>query len=112
MKCPECNSKHIRKNGKNKQHKQKYICVDCSRQFILDYEPHKGYSDEFRKECLTMYANGMGLRAIARVKNIHHTTLIHWVKTVAQLLPNAYSPEVSPEVGELDELETFIGKKK
>ena len=58
-----------------------------------------------------MYLNGMGLRAIARVQNIHHTTLMNWVKNVAQLLPNAYSPEVLPEVGELDELETFIGKK-
>lgn len=90
MECPECKSKHIRKNGKNKQNKQKYICVDCHRQFILDYESHKGYSDKLRKECLVMYLNGMGLRTIARVKKIHHTTVINWVKKVAQLLPNVH----------------------
>ena len=62
MQCLECKCQHIRKNGKNKQQKQKYICVDCSGQFILDYETHQGYSDEFKKECLMMYDNGMGLR--------------------------------------------------
>jgi hypothetical protein len=73
-----------------------------------------------------MYVNGMGLRAIARVKGIHHTTMINWVKQVGELLPDAYNPETIPEVGELDgaghaeatsayaphELETFIGSKK
>ncbi len=27
-------------------------------------------------------------------------------------MPNAYNPETIPEVGELDELETFVGFKK
>ncbi len=40
MQCPECKCQHIRKKGKNKQHKQKYICVSCSRQFILDDKTH------------------------------------------------------------------------
>ncbi len=59
-----------------------------------------------------MYVNGMGFRAIARVKGVHHTTVITWVKKVGVLLPNAYDPETLPEVGELDELETFVGQKK
>jgi hypothetical protein len=59
-----------------------------------------------------MYVNGMGFRAIERVKGVHHTTLITWVKKVGELLPEAYNPEPLPEVGELDELETFIGSKK
>ena len=28
------------------------------------------------------------------------------------LLPTAYDPEIIPEVGELEELETFVGLKK
>ncbi|NQE38325.1 hypothetical protein E5S67_06110 [Microcoleus sp. IPMA8] len=43
---------------------------------------------------------------------MHHTTLITWVKRVGQLLPDAYEPETVPLVGELDELETFVGSKK
>ena len=34
------------------------------------------------------------------------------VKEVGELLPNAYDAETIPQVGELDELETFVGQKK
>ena len=58
-----------------------------------------------------MYVNGMGLRASARVKGIHHTTILNWVKQVGELLPDTYNRETIPEVGELDELETLSGQK-
>jgi hypothetical protein len=54
----------------------------------------------------------MGFRAIERVKNVHHTTIINWLKQLGKLLPNVYDAETNPEVGELDELETFVGSKK
>ena len=53
----------------------------------------------------------MGSRAIEKVKNVHHTT-INWVKQVGKLLPDFYHPETTPQVGELDELETFVGSQK
>ncbi|GAB4241618.1 MAG: hypothetical protein Kow00121_67720 [Elainellaceae cyanobacterium] len=43
---------------------------------------------------------------------MHHTTVIYWVKRVGEHLPEAYDPEGVPQVGELDELETFVGAKK
>ncbi|GGA57350.1 transposase [Okeania sp. KiyG1] len=92
MECPECQSTHINKNGQKKG-KQNYMCVECGRQFIDCYETYRGYSDELRDECLKMYVNGMGLRAISRVKKVHHTTIINWVKQVGKLLPDSYSPE-------------------
>jgi hypothetical protein len=59
-----------------------------------------------------MYVNGLGFRAIERVKNVHHTTIMNWVKQVVELLPDYYDPQTIPDVGELDELETFVGSKK
>lgn len=112
MKCPACHSTHIRKNGFNKQNKQNHICVTCNRQFIENYQEHKGYDEKTKKECLTAYVNGLGFRAIERLKGVHHTTIINWVKSAGKLLPNACDPEPIPEVGELDELETFVGSKK
>jgi transposase-like protein len=111
MECPECHSTHIRKNG-HKRGKQNHICVDCQRQFVLDPKPHRGYSDDTKRLCLKMYLNGMGFRGIERVTEVHHTTVINWVKQVGAMLPDAYRPETIPEVGELDELETFVGSKK
>lgn len=49
-----------------------------------------------------------GQSLIERVKSVHHTTIITWVKRVGELLSDAYDPEV----GELNELETFIGSKQ
>lgn len=79
MQCPDCESSKIRKNGKRRG-KQNHICVECQRQFIEGYEPPKGYSKQVKQECLKMYLNGMGFRAIERVKGVHHTTVIYWVK--------------------------------
>lgn len=55
-------------------------------QFLDCYQIQKGYSDELKRECLTMYVNGMGFRAIARVKKINHVTIINWVRAVGELL--------------------------
>jgi hypothetical protein len=54
----------------------------------------------------------MGFRGIERVTEVHHPTVITWVKPVGERLPDADAPEVVPEVGELDELETFVGSKQ
>lgn len=59
MQCPECKSTRINKNGKKKG-KQNYICVECGRQFLDCYQAYRGYSKEFKRECLKMYVNGMG----------------------------------------------------
>ena len=59
-----------------------------------------------------MYVNGLGFRAIGRVKDVHHTTVMNWVWAVGTNLPDAYEPDKTPEVGELDELETFVRSKK
>ena len=58
-----------------------------------------------------MSVNGSGFRPIKRVKGGHHTTGIYWVKQVELLRPDADEPDTSPQVGERDELETFVGLK-
>lgn len=42
----------------------------------------------------------------------HHTTIINWVNLVGEKLPPAPPIDKIPTVGELDELETFVGSKK
>jgi insertion element IS1 protein InsB len=79
MECPECNSTHIRKNG-IKKGKQNHIWVDCGRQFIDIYDQPRGYSDVMKRECLKMDVNGMGFSGIERVKGVHHTIVITWVR--------------------------------
>jgi transposase-like protein len=59
-----------------------------------------------------MYVNGMGFRSIERVMRVHNTTVIDWVKQVGENLLDYYNLDYILEVGELDELETFVGSKK
>lgn len=54
----------------------------------------------------------MGFRVIERLKGVYNTTVMAWVKEVGELHAIAYVREVTPQVGELDELETFVGRKK
>jgi insertion element IS1 protein InsB len=110
MNCPKCSSNNIRKNG-HRRGKQNYQCKDCGRQFI-DWYSHKGYSKEFKEECLTMYVNGNGFRAIERIKKVNHNTVIRWVRETGNQLPDSPEDYKIPQVAQLDELQTFVGKKK
>lgn len=110
MQGPKCSSSHIRKNGKREE-KQNHICVDCGRQFIDNYTP-RGYSKDVKELCLKMYCNGMGFRQIQRCTDINHNTIINWVREVCVQLPEYPVVETVPDVGELDELQTFVGSKK
>lgn len=55
---------------------------------------NRGYSDKLKRECLKIYVNGMGWRAIER----GHHTIITCLKAVEKLLPDAYTREQMPDV--------------
>ncbi|WP_346294473.1 IS1 family transposase [Sphaerothrix gracilis] len=110
MQCPRCHSSNLRKNG-HQSGKQRYQCKDCRRQFVEFYSP-QGYSDAVKRQCLNAYVNKMGFRTLERHHGVDHTTVIRWVKQVGQQLPQAPPMESTPEVAQLDELQTFVGFKK
>ena len=84
LKCPKCNSKNIRKNG-HRRGKQNYQCKDCHRQFIEFYS-EVGYSKEVKENCLNLYVNGNGFRAIERTTKVNHNTVIRWVRKMGKKL--------------------------
>ena len=108
--CPKCGTNEIRKNGHRKD-KQNYQCKHCGRQFIESYS-ERGYPKQVKEDCLTMYLNGNGFRAIERITKVNHNTVIRWVRQAGNQLEEKKKLEKIPQVGQLDELQTFIGKKK
>ena len=78
MECPKCSSTKTRKNG-FRRGKQCFQCQVCGRQFV-ESPTMQPYSSETKELCLKMYSKGMGLRNIERVTEIHHTTIMKWVK--------------------------------
>ena len=102
MKCPNCQSTQIRKNG-HCRGKQNYHCKKCGRRFIQEYTK-TGYPSSVRENCLKMYVNGLGFRVIERVTGANHNTVIRRVRASA----NAPSIQEIPEISKIGELQTNI----
>lgn len=111
MKCPKCNaSKRQVKNGLNKSGSQKYRCRACGR--VYTPEPHEnGYPAETRLLAIRMYVEGSSYGSIGRVLKVNPQSVANWVSAYTAKLPNAPLPE-KVKKAELDELFTFVGKKK
>ncbi|BAY57690.1 InsA protein [Leptolyngbya boryana NIES-2135] len=78
MECPNCGSHQLQRNGYRSQI-QCYKCKDCGRQFLETYKQMR-YSEEVKHFCIRMYFQGMSARSIEQVTNIHHTTILSWLR--------------------------------
>lgn len=108
--CPDCSSFNLKKNGKNSTQKQKYLCQDCRRQFILDYK-YRACKPEVRRLIVPMTMNGSGIRDIARVLRIAPGTVLKVLRQAAAQLADLRAPTHARQV-ELDEFWSFVKTKK
>jgi insertion element IS1 protein InsB len=108
--CPRCSSLNVKKNGITRQHKQRYRCKDCDRQFITDYT-YQAYKAEVHSLVLPMTMNGSGIRDISRVLSISTNTVLRLIRQAAE---EAHEPIVPKRIAdlELDEFWSFVEKKK
>ncbi len=109
MICPDCQSTNINKNGL-KRGKQNHICLACRRQFI-DVYSDRGYPQELKKHGLHLYLEGNGFRRIERLTGVSHNTVINWVKEAGNSLSTEPDYDEIPEIAQIDELHTYVGKK-
>ena len=111
MNCPKCKSKKRQvKNGLNKSGSQKYRCQECGT--VYTPEPKEnGYPAETRLLAIRMYVEGSSYGSIGRVLKVNPQSVANWVSTYSAKLPQAPLPE-KVKKAELDELFTFVGKKK
>jgi transposase-like protein len=77
-----------------------YLCRNCGRPVKVALPTtNRGYSDKLKRECLKIYVNGIGRRAIERGHCVFIIpTIITWLKAVEKLLPDAYTCEQIPDV--------------
>ena len=108
--CPVCSSLNIKKNGINKQRKQRYRCKACARQFILIYT-YRAYLKYIRELVVPMCLNGSGIRDISRVLQVSATTVMKIIRHRAETSTVAQMPIQLADV-ELDEMWSFVQKKK
>lgn len=87
-------------------------CQQCGRKYTPEPSLH-GYPDAIREQAVRMSLDGMNYRRIARMLKVDHKSVMNWVKAHTDQLPAAALPEARPLHGvEMDELFTFVGKKR
>ena len=110
--CPHCGqAEHVIRSGLNHTHSQRYRCQVCRRYFTMERKP-LGYADGVRKQALQLYLEGTSFRAIGRLLGLHHQTVSNWITQAADALPAQVSDATPAETIELDELYTFVTRKK
>jgi transposase-like protein len=111
MKCPYCQEEERQvKAGQTTYGTQRYKCQKCKRKYSPEAK-QAGYPNEVRIKAIQLYLEGIGFRGIGRILKVNHQSVINWVNAYTAQLPEADMPQ-EPKVGELDELFTFVGRKK
>jgi transposase-like protein len=108
-KCPKCHEKKYVKSGILKG-RQRYLCKMCGCQFSV--ESKRGSQPEMVKRmALNLYLEGLGFRAISRILKVSHVAVFKWIRSFGEQVISLRSQEPA-RVIEIDELHTYIGKKK
>jgi transposase-like protein len=111
MTCPYCQAIDEQvKNGLNPSGTQRYLCKHCRRAYT-PAPKEQGYTDKVRQQAIQLYSDGMNLRRIGRVLGVNKQSVANWVKAHVEQLPATPQPRTAETI-ELDELFTFVGKKK
>lgn len=112
-KCPYCGqTRPVVKAGlNNKGGNQRLRCQKCQRYFTLRHWP-LGHDPSLREQALHLYLEGMSLRGIGRVLGVHHQSIANWIKKASEALPEQVTDSTPTQTVEIDELFTYIGKKR
>ena len=103
-------SEYIKKNGIKLNKKYNYMCKNCSRQFINDFNlTYFGCRSSLKKKVELMLVWGVDIRYISEIEliSIGKVLLILWKYKVVMQPKQSYYDEI-----EIDEFWTFVGKKQ
>jgi len=90
--------------------KQRYRCKNCNYRFTVERRSSEKPL-ELKQKALRLYLEGMGIRAIGRVLNINFVTVYYWIRKFGESIEFKDYPDV-PGVVELDEIHSYVGRKK
>jgi transposase-like protein/IS1 family transposase len=119
MTCPKCEHQAIKKFGTYGTKKiQRFRCKDCGATFTLTQPtPLGAHTTDMDRvvQVLTLMTEGMSIRAISRVTDIHKTTILSLLKTVGThcaALLDIRLRNLRPSYIQADEAWTFVQKKQ
>jgi transposase-like protein len=83
----------------------------CQRYFTPVQKP-MGYSQELRAQAIKMHLEGMSFRAVGRALGVNFQSVINWFNAAHDSLPHQVEDQTPTETVEIDELFTYVGKKR
>lgn len=109
MECQYCGHRCI-KHGKQPGGTQRYYCKQCGKTQQKLYV-YKGCCENVRDQFIKEVKIGTGISGISYVLGISKTTVIRWIRKQGRSIkPFPYFKQ--GDIFELDELKTYVGKKK
>ena len=78
--------------------------------FVVDGDQRKKKNIDKKRMATHLYLEGMGLRSIGRVLDVHNVTVLNWVRKAGEQVKAYHDAQASPkrvEIIELDELWHF-----
>lgn len=117
-KCPSCTSILVKKNGHIHNGKQKYQCLACKKQFVLD--PAQKLIDEETKILVKKtLLERVSLEGVCRIFDVSMPWLLEFIDSLIKELPENLNAEVVTENDEIevvlleaDELWSYVGSKE
>lgn len=86
-------------------------CEGCHRYFTPNPKPN-GYDAALREQALKLYLEGMSFRAVGRHLGINYGSVVNWVNAHHETLPERVEDQTPTDTVEVDELFTYVGKKR
>lgn len=117
MRCIECGSQEVVKNGT--QHgRQTYLCRVCHRRFTPDAV--KKHRPRYVKEqAIRMYVNGMSANKISKVLGIPYMTVLGWIHKAGEIADKKVKRRLKQlkkqgkvKAISIDEMWSFVGNKE
>lgn len=116
-KCTSCSSNLIKKNGHIHNGKQKYQCLACKKQFVLD-PAHKIIDEKTKSLISKALLERVSLEGVCRIFDVSMPWLLEFINGLIQALPENLNAEVVHENDEIevivlqaDELWSYVGSK-
>ena len=109
MKCRKCNSEATVKNG-FMAGAQRYKCKKCSFQFTKEIPHGKPMKDKIL--ALILYLSGLSMNMTAKIVGVSTQTIMRWIRLFYHKFSDNPQPDSAIEEIEVDEMVSFIGKKK
>lgn len=116
MRCPECGSEKIVKNGKQVG-KQTYLCKNCFRRFTPNASKIH-WPKHVRELAISLFCEGMNIKAISRRLNIPYKTVHNWIKGAGKRAQEKMRRELERLKREgrvkkisIDEMQGYVGNK-